>query len=115
MRQQKMSRRCCCSASQCRSQYLFIDELPPPTTTYHVYRPIGGAEARLNATMAVMSGGITISGDDPRAWSSVERQDLAKRCLPPLEGQCCTPLFWLAGSCCVCVVVLAQLYWRVTL
>ena len=48
--------------------------------------PIGAAEARLNATMAVMSGGITMLGDDPRAWSSVERQELAKRCLPPLAG-----------------------------
>jgi hypothetical protein len=32
------------------------------------------------------SGGITISGDDPRRWSSAARQELAKRCLPPLPG-----------------------------
>ena len=48
--------------------------------------PICAAEARFNATMAFLSGGITIQGDDPRSWLSSERRDLAKRAMPPMEG-----------------------------
>lgn len=48
--------------------------------------PISAAEARFNATMALLSGGITIQGDDPRNWLSAERCDLAKRSMPPLPG-----------------------------
>ena len=51
-----------------------------------VDRPIGAGEARFNATLSVLSGGITISGDDPLHWSSEARQDLSKRCMPPMAG-----------------------------
>ena len=46
-------------------------------------KPISLPEARFNASMAFLSGGITISGDDPRRWYNTYKDP--SLCVDPLS------------------------------